>query len=97
MTDGTEPSEAHGQAVTANWTIWYNGDIKKNGSTWIQTISQLYQTEGYLTSSTDELNDKQRKNKEKSQNGLCNNLGSNNVGPRWEFRVWHLKKTPYEI
>ncbi len=60
-------------------TIWYIGDIKKNpptGSTWMSKLISHHQTEGYLTSGTDEWNDKQGENKEKKSKWLCNNLGS---------------------
>ncbi len=56
-----------------------NGDIqtRANGSRpeCSKLISQLYQTEGYLTLCTDELNGKQGKNKEKKSRTDVN-LGS---------------------
>ncbi len=85
----TNRPEARGQAGgTAYKTERYGimGNIKKtraNGSTW--NVLNLYlnyiRTEDYLTSGTDELNDKQGKIKKKSQNGCGNNLGSEREVP----------------
>ncbi len=62
---------------------------------------QLCQTEGYLTSEMDELNDKQGKNKEKVKMVVTNSGGPNSEVPGLaysdkEFRDFDTKN-PFEI
>ncbi len=66
----TEPSEPAVKLAgqLGKRTIWYNGDAKEKPRQQVRPecsklISQLYQTEGYLTSSTDELKRQTREKK----------------------------------